>query len=389
MDALAVETGIVKEAFQKAFAGASPDRIYRAPGRVNLIGEHTDYNLGFVCPIAIHLACFAAVKPSSTGRLRIYSQNIDSLRDWPVSGIGSLQRSGDWSDYVIGVAQELIKLGRTIPPLDIAIYSTVPVGSGLSSSASIEVCSALALLFGGEIDKTELAKLCRRAENEFVGVPVGIMDQYVSVFGEPDRAIKIDCRSLTHETALLPREASIIVVNSLVKHELGDSAYKTRVRECAEAVHAAQQTYPEVRSLRDVSSQMLDKLQDAMPGVIFRRARHVVTEDERVEQFMAAASEGDLLRMGRLFLASHRSLQHDYEVSAEELDFLVDTASDFSGVFGSRMTGGGFGGCTVNLIAPDRVEAFESHISQAYGRAFSKEPQIYRCQPAAGAGEVV
>ena len=290
---------------------------------------------------------------------------------------------------MIGVAQELIRLGKTIQPLDIAIYSTVPVGSGLSSSASIEVSSALALLFGGEIDKTELAKLCRRAENDFVGVPVGIMDQYVSVFGEKDRAIKIDCRSLTHETARLPREGSIVVVNSMVKHELGDSAYKTRVRECAEAVHAIQQAFPEVRSLRDVSSRMLDTLQDSMPAPVFRRARHVVTEDERVEQFMRAASEGDLLRMGRLFLASHRSLQHDYEVSAEELDFLVDTASGFSGVFGARMTGGGFGGCTVNLIAPDRVEAFESHISEAYRRAFSKEPTIYRCQPAAGAGEVV
>ena len=388
MDALVVETGIVKEAFQKAF-GESPDHIYRAPGRVNLIGEHTDYNLGFVCPIAIHLACFVAVKPSTSGRLRIYSQNLENLREWPVSAIANLQRAGDWSDYVIGVAQELIRLGKTIQPLDIAIYSTVPVGSGLSSSASIEVSSALALLFGGQIDKTELAKLCRRAENDFVGVPVGIMDQYVSVFGEQDRAIKIDCRSLTHETARLPREASIIVVNSLVKHELGDSAYKTRVRECAEAVHAIQQAYPEVRSLRDVSSGMLDSLQDSMPGVIFRRARHVTTENERVEHFMAAASEGDLLRMGRLFLASHRSLQHDYEVSAEELDFLVDTASDFSGVFGARMTGGGFGGCTVNLIAPDRVEAFEAHISEAYRRAFAKEPTIYPCQPAAGAGEVV
>jgi galactokinase len=210
--------------------------------------------------------------------LRIYSQNLADLREWSVGEIATQQRAGDWSDYVIGVAQELIRLGKTIQPLDIAIYSTVPVGSGLSSSASIEVSSALALLFGREVDKTELAKLCRRAENDFVGVPVGIMDQYVSVFGEEDRAIKIDCRSLTHETARLPREAAIIVVNSLVKHELGDSAYKTRVRECAEAVHAIQQAHPEVRSLRDVPSRMLDSLQDSMPGVIFRRARHVTTE---------------------------------------------------------------------------------------------------------------
>jgi galactokinase len=388
MDALVVETSVVKEAFHKAFGNESPARIYRAPGRVNLIGEHTDYNLGFVCPIAIHLACFAAVKPSTSGNLRVYSQNINELREWPVARLATLEPAGHWSDYVVGVAQELIRLGKTIQPLEIAIYSTVPVGSGLSSSASIEVCSALALLFGSDIEKTELAKLCRRAENNFVGVPVGIMDQYVSVFGEQDRAIKIDCRSLTHETARLPREASIIVVNSMVKHELGDSSYKTRVRECAEAVRAIQQAYPEVQSLRDVSSRMLDTAQASMPDNVFRRARHVTTEDERVEQFMAAASEGDLMRMGRLFLASHRSLQHDYEVSAEELDFLVDTASDFSGVFGARMTGGGFGGCTVNLVAPNRVDAFEAHVSEAYRRAFNKDPKIYRCQPASGAGEV-
>jgi galactokinase len=214
------------------------------------------------------------------------------------------------------------------------------------------------------------------------------MDQYVSVFGEANRAIKIDCRSLTHETAQLPSDATIMVVNSMVKHELGDSAYRTRVRECAEAVAAIQRAYPEVRSLRDVPSRLLDVVQDSMDETVFRRARHVVCEDERVEAFMHAASEGDLMHMGRLFLASHRSLQHDYEVSAEEVDFLVDTAADLSGVYGARMTGGGFGGCTVNLVAPDRVDAFEENISQAYRRAFDIDVQVYRCEPAEGAGEV-
>ena len=385
---MAVETDIVREAFKKAFGDTAPARIFRAPGRVNLIGEHTDYNLGFVCPIAIHLACFAAAAPSKTGKLRVYSQNLDEMREWPVETLESLRPEKHWSDYVIGVAKELLKLGKRIQPLDLAIYSTVPVGSGLSSSASIEVSSALALLFGQDIDKTELALLCQRAEREFVGVPVGIMDQYVSVYGEENRAIKIDCRSLTHETAQMPPEASIIVVNSMVKHELGDSAYKTRVRECAEAVAAIQKTHPDVQSLRDVSSQLLDSLQSSMSETVFRRARHVTTEDERVEEFIQAAAAGDLMRMGRLFLASHRSLQHDYEVSAEELDFLVDTASSFSGVYGCRMTGGGFGGCTVNLVSPERVELFETHITEAYRRKFGRTAHIYRCEPAAGAGEV-
>ena len=385
---MAVETDVVREAFRKAFGGSEPQRIYRAPGRVNLIGEHTDYNLGFVCPIAIHLACFVAVAPSQARTLRVYSQNMDEVREWPVADIASLRPAKHWSDYVIGVAQQLIRLGMSIQPLDLAIYSTVPVGSGLSSSASIEVSSALALLFGRDIDGAELAKLAQRAEREFVGVPCGIMDQYVSVFGESQRAIKIDCRSITHETAQLPREASIIVVNSMVKHELGDSAYVTRVRECAEAVEAIRRSQPQVTSLRDVTPRMLDSAQRDMSDTVFRRARHVVCEDERVEQFMAAAAQGDLMRMGRLFLASHRSLQHDYEVSAEELDFLVDTAADFTGVFGARMTGGGFGGCTVNLVSPDRVEAFEVHIAEAYQRAFKRQVQIYRCEPAEGAGRV-
>ena len=385
---MAVEANIVREAFHKTFGASAPARLYRAPGRVNLIGEHTDYNLGFVCPIAIHLACFVASSPSSNGMLRVYSENVKELREWPVQSIASLKPEKHWSDYVIGVAQQLLALGKEIQPLDLAIYSTVPVGSGLSSSASLEVSSALALLAGQPIDRTELAKLAQRAEREFVGVPCGIMDQYVSVFGEANRAIKIDCRSLTHETAQLPREAAIVVVNSMVKHELGDSAYRTRVRECGEAVAAIQRAYPDVRSLRDVPSRLLDAVQDLMDETVFRRARHVVCEDERVESFMGAASEGDLMRMGRLFLASHRSLQHDYEVSAEELDFLVDTASDFSGVYGCRMTGGGFGGCTVNLVAPDRVEAFEVHIAEAYRRAFQRDVQIYRCEPAAGAGEI-
>ena len=222
MDALAVETDVVKEAFRKAFGDSAPARIFRAPGRVNLIGEHTDYNLGFVCPIAIHLACFAAVSPSATGKLRVYSQNMDELREWTVESVASARPQEHWTDYVIGVAQQLIAAGKTIQPLDIAIYSTVPVGSGLSSSASIEVSSALALLFGQEIDRPNWRSYASVPNVSLSECPSGIMDQYVSVFGEQNRAIKIDCRSLTHETAQLPREASIIVVNSMVKHELGE-----------------------------------------------------------------------------------------------------------------------------------------------------------------------
>jgi galactokinase len=334
------------------------------------------------------MACFVATSISDTGLLRLYSSNLDDTREFPLHQLNELQPGGHWTDYVIGVAQQLQGAGFEIKPLNLAFYSTVPVGSGLSSSAALEVSSALALLQGHSIDKTELARLCQRAEREFVGVPVGIMDQYVSIFGEENRAIKIDCRSVTHDAVALPADISIVAVNSMVKHELGESAYSTRVRECAQAVAVLNKAYPAVGSLRDATSEIVDLLQDSMPDHVFRRARHVTTEDERVLRFMETAEAGDLLGMGRLFLASHRSLQRDYEVSCDELDFLVDTAADFTGVYGARMTGGGFGGCTVNLVSPERVEAFESHISEAYKRKYQIEPQIYRCVPAAGAGEI-
>ena len=334
------ETALLRDVFRARYPHSPEPRIFRAPGRVNLIGEHTDYNLGFVLPIALDLVCFAAAAPATDDTLRVYSKNLDQTRVWRIDEIGALQREGQWTDYVIGVAQQVQRLGYELQPLDIAIYSTVPVGSGLSSSASLEVSCALAFLQGRDIDKTELAKLCQRAEREFVGIPSGIMDQYVSVFGERERAIKIDCRTVTHELVRLPSGVALVAINSLVKHELAGSAYAVRVRECAEAVTALQHAYPEVQSLRDVSSDVLDRVQQSMPETVFRRARHVTTENERVIAFMAAAEANDLLGMGRLLLASHRSLQRDYEVSCEELDFLVDTASDFSGVYGARMTGG-------------------------------------------------
>jgi galactokinase len=356
---------------------------------VNLIGEHTDYNLGFVLPIAINLACYTAVAPSADGVFRVYSENFEELRDWPVAAIAGLQRTGHWSDYVIGVAQQLLSLGYDVPALNLAIYSTVPVGSGLSSSASLEVSTALAILNGRDIHQTQLVKVAQQAEREFVGVPCGIMDQYVAVYGEEQKAIQIDCRSITHTAVSLPPEAAIVVVNSMVKHDLGESAYRTRVRECAEAVQVIAQSRPGVTSLRDVTSAIVDKFQTKMPDHVYRRARHVTSENERVLAFAAAAAQRDLLQMGRLFLASHRSLQKDYEVSCEELDFLVDDAADLTGVYGSRMTGGGFGGCTVNLVAPERIEMFEANITEGYRRRFGIEPHIYRVTPVAGASRIL
>jgi galactokinase len=362
--------------------------MYRAPGRVNLIGEHTDYNLGFVLPIAIELACYTAASPNSAGMLRIYSDNVDEAHEFPVERIAEERTRGAWTDYVIGVAQQLVRRGFSIGGLNLAIHSTVPVGSGLSSSAAIEVASALALLAGRDIDKTELARLCQAAEREFVGMPCGIMDQYVSVHGVAGAAIDIDCRSITHEVVRLPDDVAILVVNTMVKHELSGSAYRDRVRECAEAVEVVRRKRPEVQSLREVGSNELVNYRNSMPEIPWRRARHVTTENERVEHFKAASDSRDLMLMGKLFVASHRSLQFDYEVSCPELDFLVDTALTLEGVYGARMTGGGFGGCTVNLVRPGAVDQFVKDIAAAYRARYDINPPVYRCVPSSGAGEL-
>ncbi len=361
------------EAFETRFQ-RTPD-VFRAPGRVNLIGEHTDYNGGFVLPIAIDLACYAASAPSGDGMLRVHSLNLEQSREWPVSRVPHLFPQKDWSDYVIGVARQIPSLrGRNI-----MFQSTVPIGSGLSSSAAIEVASALAL--GCQDLSIDLAKLCQRAENEFVGLPSGIMDQYVAIFGREHAAILIDCRSLTSEAVPLPDGVAVIAVNSMVKHELGASAYRERVAECRLAV----EQIGGIESLRDATEDQLPLIQDETAR---KRARHVLTENRRVQEFAAACRAGDLAEMGRLFVASHRSMQHDYEISCAEIDFLVDRALAIPGVYGARLTGGGFGGCTVNLVDPAASERFESSLRAAYRDSFGIDPAFYLVQPSAGAGKV-
>ena len=372
------------EAFQIHYRTQKTPAVYRAPGRVNLIGEHTDYNLGFVCPVALELACYVAAAPNEAGKLRFYSRNMDESREFDAASIASLEPSGDWSDYVAGVAVMLAREGFEIRPLDLYIDSRVPQGGGLSSSASLEVSVALALLDGREMDKVALAKLARRAENEFAGMPCGIMDQYISVFGRRGAALKIDCRDLSFEAVALPDEVEIVAVNTMVKHELGGTAYRDRVAECQAAVEAIARRHPGVKSLRDANLNQLD----LVGGIPKKRARHVITENERVEAFVAASARGDLWEMGRLFVASHYSLRHDYEVSCEELDFLVDTAVAQPYVYGARMTGGGFGGCTVNLIKPGRSEEFRETLHRAYRERFRIEPVFYPVAPSDGAARI-
>ncbi|MGO4880834.1 MAG: galactokinase [Bryobacteraceae bacterium] len=373
--------------FQRLYGSADGVRVFRAPGRVNLIGEHTDYNLGFVMPVALDLATYIATAPAGDGQLHIHSEERSESFTWPVNEIAAQTPRRHWTDYPIGVAQELIRAGFAIAPAKLLIRSTVPEGSGLSSSAALEVSSALAMLGSRKIAPLELARLCQRAERNFVGLPCGIMDQYISVFGEERAAICIDCRSLKHQVVRLPSGATFVAVNTMVKHELAGSAYKERTEECAAAVKILRSRYPRVESLRDVTPAIFEETESQMPPVVARRARHVVTEDARVLQFVAACRDANLERMGELFEASHRSLQHDYEVSCDELDFLVDAALGIEGVFGARMTGGGFGGCTVNLMHPDVAPRFGQEISRLYHERFGIQPKIYPCRPSWGAEE--
>jgi len=371
------------EAFRAIFGASSGVRAFRAPGRVNLIGEHTDYNLGFVLPVALHLATTVAAAPSGGGTLRIHSEDRGETAEFDVASLTTIRPSHAWTDYPIGVAQELIKAGVEIEPANLLVRSTVPEGAGLSSSAALEVSSALAFLRGRAIEPLQLAKLCQAAERNFVGMPCGIMDQYISVFGRDHCAVEIDCRSLSHRLVTLPDGIAFVAVNTMVKHALAGSAYRDRVAECA----AACQTLG-VASLRDVTPEQFAGAESSLPEPVRRRARHIVTEDVRVNHFVDAAARGDLRSMGTLMVESHRSLQHDYEVSCAELDFLVDAARSIDGVLGSRMTGGGFGGCTVTLLREEAAKGFSQRIAAAYEQQFGVIPAVHMCTPSAGAGEM-
>jgi galactokinase len=344
--------------------------------------------LGFVLPVALDLATYIATAPAADGKLRIHSEDRQESAEWPVAEIAALTPRRHWTDYPIGVAQELIRGGSPVEPANLLVRSTVPEGSGLSSSAALEVSAAMAMLAGRRMAPLELARLCQNAERNFVGMPCGIMDQYISVFGEERAAICIDCRSLKHQVVRLPEGAAFLAVNTMVKHELAGSAYKERTEQCAAAVQAVRRRHPRVESLRDVTPAMYEETEPSMEPIIARRARHVVSEDARVVQFVAACREGAVDRMGELFEASHRSLQHDYEVSCDELDFLVDAALGVEGVYGARMTGGGFGGSTVNLVAAGDVDAFVRYILPAYAAATAIEPRVYLGVGAPGVGAV-
>jgi galactokinase len=350
-------------------------RIFHAPGRVNLIGEFTDYNDGFVMPAALALSTMVAAGKRSDRRLTIHSENFGDGREFELDDPDAAA-AGHWSDYVNGVAVTLQGAGLQLSGANLLIRGEVPIGAGLSSSAAIEVATARALLgvSGITVAPAEIARLCQRAENEFVGVQCGIMDQFAACYATPGEALMLDCRSLEFRRAALPPGACLIVCNSMVKRELARSEYNRRRAECSAGVRH----FPKAAALRDVTLSQLEQRRGDMDQTVYRRCRHVVGENVRVEQAFAALERRELDRFGELMLASHASLRDDFEVSCRELDVLVELASGFRGVYGCRMTGGGFGGCTVNLVQREHAEAFCQAIQVGYRNAAGIELSIYR-----------
>src|ERR1700739_1667072 len=368
----------------------SEPEIFSAPGRVNLIGEHTDYAEGFVMPAAIVCATLAGISPRSDGKIVIYSENFKQERTFDAA---SLPKSGskDWSDYPLGVMVILAGEGNRIPGLSLSLLGDVPLGSGLSSSAAGEVATALAVtsLLGVDYPRPHLARLCQRAENEFVGANCGIMDQFISANGAEDHALLLDCRDLSFTLAQIPARVALVIANTMVKHSVAGGEYTTRRAEVEEAAAVIARYRPEVRFLRDATVEDLVKWGAEMSPNALKRARHVITENTRTVAAAEALIHHNLKELGRLMAEAHSSYSLDFEASCVEADTMVMLANDIPGLIGARLTGGGFGGCTINLVEREMSVEFAETLGANYANETGIVPQIHICHASSGAHKVV
>ena len=384
----------LKKRFSELFGGLENTREYFSPGRVNLIGEHTDYNGGHVFPCALTLGTYAIARRRDDDKIMLYSENVSKAGVITLSKDNiELNGSYGWAAYPIGVVWAFEKQGYRIDSgFEMALYGDIPNGSGLSSSASIEVLTGAVLRdlysFDG-VTGVDLAKIGQYSENNFNGVKCGIMDQFAVAMGKKDHAIFLDTATLKYEYApVILKDASIVIVNSNVKHSLVDSAYNERRSQCAEALSDLQSVL-DIRTLGDIDEETFEKNRGAIKDeTVRRRAKHAVYENQRTIRAVKALSENDIALFGKLMDESHISLRDDYEVSCEEIDFLVDTAHSVKGVIGSRITGGGFGGCTVNIVKNEALDEFKEKINRAYLEKYSKEPGIYQVSIGDGAGRI-
>jgi galactokinase len=376
---------VIEQAFVEAY-GTDPEVMVRAPGRVNLIGEHTDYNDGFVLPAAIDRAITYAGRRRTDRLVRVYSMDFGASVEFSLDGIRK-DSQNTWSNFLRGVSKFLEADGHHLTGADIAFGGDVPREAGLSSSAAVEVGAVVfwKKLLGLTLDPIYIVKLSRRTENEFVGVPCGIMDQFISALGRRDHALFLDCRDLTYRHVPLRTDVKIVVCNSGVKRALAQSEYEVRLKQCRQAVAQIADTGLAVKSLRDVKPSDLAAARGVLTDLLWRRAHHVVSENHRVLEAVRALEGGDLERFGALMNASHNSLRDDYEVSSKELDTLVELARKQPGVLGARMTGAGFGGCTVNLVRADAAEAFAHAVGRGYQEALGLNAEDYICQASDGA----
>ena len=371
-------------------AAASPEqvRVVRAPGRVNLIGEHTDYNQGWVLPVAISLETWIASWPAAGDSLRLASLQEQVVADFDLLDPGP--RRGEWIDYVAGVALGMAGSGVALRAAVAVVDSTIPIGSGLSSSAALELAAAwtLSKTVPPPLAPMDLARLAQRAENEYVGVACGLMDQFASAHGQAGAALLLDCQSLEYRPVALPRGLAIVVLDTNAPRQLAASEYNARRGDCERGVAWLATRYPGIASLRDVSGPMLEDARDLLDADVLNRCRHVVEENVRVLEAVAALEAGDLVTVGRLFAQSHASLRDLYAVSSPELDALVAIATSVSGVVGARMTGAGFGGCTVNLVHREAVGALQAAVAREYPARTGRRAGFHVVQAVDGAGLV-
>lgn len=382
------EARLLAEQFEEVY-GQKP-RVYCAPGRVNLIGEHTDYNDGFVMPVAMDMYTWVAAARRDDGRVHVYSKNLAQHAEIDLQDVRP-RGQGHWSAYVRGVAAGLRLAGQKIQGANLLVEGKVPWGAGLSSSASLEVAVGFALLAasGLSLDLVELAKICQRAENEFAGARCGIMDQMIACCGRANDALLLDCRSLEFQLLPLFHDARFVVCNSMVKHDHAAGEYNARRAECETAVKILSAKIPDVRALRDVPLLDLEHFAQFLPEVVYRRSRHVVSENARVVSARDALGRGNPELFGRLMRESHRSLCDDFEVSCPEVNTLVELACGLDGVYGSRMTGGGFGGCTISLVQRSKVDEFGSVLARRYEQSTGMKPDVYTFQACDGAREAL
>jgi galactokinase len=382
-----VNLSLVKEIHAK-HAGGDP-RLFQAPGRVNLIGEHTDYSGGFVMPAAINFGTVAAVAVRHDGRTEIWSENFSEGVSFAAGEVPT-EGGKHWSDYPLGVAWALREKGIEVPPFSLTLDGDVPLGAGLSSSASIEVATALALLSlsGAEMPRNELARLCQRAENVYVGGSCGIMDQFIACNGAADHSMLLDCRSLEFRLAPIPRHLSLVIANTMVKHSVAGGEYGTRRAEVEQGTAILRGHRPEIALLRDATLRDLEQWGHEMPPNVLRRCRHVISENLRTVAAADALEAGNLKKLGDLMAAAHASYRDDFEASCEEADVMVAAAQRLPGLIGARLTGGGFGGCTVNLVEADRAAEFSERLHDEYEAATGIHPDIYQCHASSAAGPV-